>query len=97
MPTGPFSLVGFTTDRVQIAKLGTVPLRGGRPIHGRIMGARVRLEGGHWFLAIQVDGKPPRVYGAPSTDMLGVDVGLKAAVARSDGIITAARAICARA
>ena len=75
---------------MQIDKLGTAPLRGGRPIKGRVMGARIRLEGGHWFLAIQVDGKTPRVYGKPSTDMLGVDVGLKAAVARSDGVITAA-------
>ena len=76
--------------RVNLSKLGTMRVRGGRMPTGRILGARVRHSAGHWFLAIQFEGPPPRIYGKPSLPMLGIDVGLKASVARSDGVVTAA-------
>jgi putative transposase len=65
-------------------------IRGGRMPSGRILGARVRHSAGRWFLAVQFEGPPPREYGAPSEPVLGIDVGLKASVARSDGVVTAA-------
>jgi putative transposase len=76
--------------KLRIDKLGAIGLRGGREISGKVLGARIRLDVGSWFVAVQCEAPPPRVYGDPSTDMLGIDVGLKAAVARSDGVITTA-------
>jgi putative transposase len=77
-------------ERVTIDKLGEMRVRGGRMPTGRILGARVRHMAGHWYLAVQVEAPAPRVYGKPSESVIGVDVGLKAAVARSDGVITEA-------
>jgi putative transposase len=82
-----FKVVG---SKVVVGKLGEVGFRGGRGDLGRILGARVRHTAGQWHLAVQVEAPAPRVYDAPSAPILGVDVGLKASVARSDGVVTEA-------
>lgn len=76
--------------RVDIDKLGEMRVRGGRMPSGRILGARVRHSAGHWYLAVQFEAPAPREYGKPSEPVIGVDVGLKASVARSDGVVTEA-------
>lgn len=88
-PGGTFYLANtrFQVEdgRVAIDKLGSMRTRNGRPL-GEIKGARVRLQGGRWSIAIQHEAStPPRVLGKPSEAVIGVDVGVKALAARSDG------------
>jgi putative transposase len=95
LPSGAvyFANTRFKIDgqKVKLDKIGEMRFRSGREVTGRILGARVRHTAGHWWLAVQVEAPAvPRVYDAPSLPVLGVDVGLKAAVARSDGIVTPA-------
>jgi transposase len=71
--------------RVSIPKLGWIRVRNQRPL-GKIQSARVRLVGDRWFLAVQHEAEaPPRVLGAPSEPVIGVDVGVRTLAARSDG------------
>lgn len=77
-------------SRVKLSKLGEMRVRGGRMPSGRILSARVRHRAGRWFIAVQFEAPPPRVYGRPSETVLGVDVGLKASVVRSDGVAATA-------
>jgi putative transposase len=95
MPGGAFYVantrlaIDAETATVTLGKLGAMKVRGGRMPHGRVLGGRVRYAAGRWFLAVQFEGPPPRAYGKPSLPVLGIDVGLKASVARSDGVVTA--------
>lgn len=81
----------FTFDldrrRVRIGKLGEIGFRSGdRVPTGHILGARVRLEAGRWYLAVQMEAPPPRVFKAPTRDIIGVDVGVTTLASRSDGV-----------
>jgi hypothetical protein len=42
---------------------------------GTVQGAKVRLRGANWYLAIQFTGPPPRRFKQPSVDVIGLDVG----------------------
>lgn len=72
--------------RVKLPKFGWVKFRWTRPLGGTIRNATVLRDGGRWYISVCVEdgvtqvepnGKPP----------VGVDRGVKAAVATSDGCL----------
>lgn len=82
----------FTLDaasgRIQLPKLGWVRLRMSQPVEGALRNVSITREGSKWFAAIQVETSEtvPALGLAPT---LGVDLGLKAFAATSDGALVA--------
>lgn len=72
--------------RVKLPKLGWVRLRWSRPLGGQIRSATVSREGKHWFVSLLVDTGETEAgrHQKPET-AVGVDRGVVAAVATSDG------------
>jgi putative transposase len=73
--------------RAFLPKLGPVRFRTGRLPEGRVVGANVAWNGRAWELTVQceVDKAVPHV--APVADtVIGVDLGLKDLIVRSDGV-----------
>jgi putative transposase len=81
---------------VKVPKIGSIHLRQSREIIGRTKSATFKRDaGGHWYVSIiaefELPDRPPVVISA-ETDVVGVDVGLKAFLATSeDGEIDAPR------
>ena len=72
--------------RIRLPKLGWVRLRLSRPVAGQIRNVSLRQQAGHWYASIQV--QIPDV--APACGLaptLGIDLGLAAFAAGSDGQI----------
>ena len=71
---------------VVLPKIGRVALREALRWPGRIMGASVQREAGHWFLSVQVDVPEARARLARRADgVTGVDLGVMAAATLSTG------------
>ena len=73
--------------RVKLPKLGWVKFRQSRRLDGAVIrSATIARRGGHWFVSLLVeDGKTtPDAHAEPRT-AVGVDRGVAAAVATSDG------------
>ncbi|MEB3071970.1 RNA-guided endonuclease InsQ/TnpB family protein [[Mycobacterium] vasticus] len=76
-------------SRIKLPKLGWVKLRMSRPLTGDIIrSATLTREGRHWFISVLVDdGRlTPEAHPAPGT-AAGVDRGVVAAIATSDGAL----------
>jgi putative transposase len=70
--------------RIKLPKLGWLRLRLSQPVVGELRNATVRREGAKWFASIQVGTDATvEALGVPPT--LGIDVGLTAFAALSDG------------
>jgi putative transposase len=82
----------FTLDalnaRIKLPKLGWVRLRMSRPVEGALRNVTVTREGERWFVSIQVEQHQTmaKLGEAPT---LGIDVGLAAFAATSDGQLVA--------
>lgn len=63
---------------------GNIKMHGGRWPDGKIVSARIKQHAGVWTLSVQFDGvvQPTK---APTTDRIGIDLGLNALVALGDG------------
>jgi putative transposase len=74
--------------RVRLPKLGWVRFRMSRALDGTIRSATVRREGRHWFVSFLVeDGKStPDRHDVPGATV-GIDRGVAAAIASSDGAL----------
>ena len=73
--------------RVKLPKLGWVRFRQTRSLDGEtIRSATIRREGRHWFISLLVDDgrQAPKTHRAPQS-AIGVDRGVAAAIATSDG------------
>jgi putative transposase len=73
--------------RAFLPKLGTVRFRAGRLPEGRIAGANVAWNGRAWELTVQceMDDAVPEIVPEAAT-VIGVDLGLKDLLVRSDGV-----------
>lgn len=73
-------------QKALLPKLGQVRFRSGRHLEGRIVGGNVAWNGRAWELTVQceVDEEVPGVLPSAET-VIGVDLGLKELMARSDG------------
>ena len=74
---------------VKVPKIGVIRLRQSREIIGRTKSATFKRDAcGHWYVSIiaefELDDRPPVIISA-ETDVVGVDVGLKAFLATSEG------------
>jgi putative transposase len=88
-PHGPGITVerlGRKTGRIKLPKFGWVRFRWSRPPVGQIRSATVSRRGGRWYISILVeDGRTtPEQHAVPEA-AVGVDRGVAAAVATSDG------------
>ncbi|GAB3224177.1 RNA-guided endonuclease InsQ/TnpB family protein [Mycolicibacterium hippocampi] len=75
--------------RIKLPKLGWVKLRMSRPLAGEtIRSATLRREGRHWFISVLVDDarQTPEAHPVPGA-AVGVDRGVVAAIATSDGAL----------
>jgi putative transposase len=72
--------------KIKIPKLGWVRMREELRFSGKIMSATVSETAGHWFVSIAVDlGDQPRLMSKTKTQVVGVDLGIKALATVSDG------------
>jgi putative transposase len=72
-------------QRIQLPKLGWVRLRLSRDIEGVVRNVTVSREGARWYASIQTKGNEALAAGlAPS---LGIDLGVAAFAATSDGVL----------
>ena len=71
---------------IVLPKIGRVPLRETLRFTGKIMGATVRREAGHWFVSVQVELTASAASRSRAGDgVIGVDLGISAAVTLSTG------------
>lgn len=75
-------------SRIRLPKLGWVRLRMSQPVEGVLRNVSIAREGAKWFASIQVQTSQtvPALGVAPT---LGVDLGLAAFAATSDGLLVA--------
>jgi putative transposase len=74
--------------RVKLPKLGWMRMRQSRPVAGTLRNVSVTREGNKWFASIQVEsGTTVEALGVPPT--LGIDLGLTAFAATSEGELIA--------
>lgn len=78
--------LGRKWGQAKLPKLGWVRFRWSRAIGGQVRSATVSRDGGHWFVSFLVDdgATTPDKHVAPDSGV-GVDRGVAAAVASSDG------------
>ena len=76
---------GLDGRRVRTAKLGWVRIREELRFVGKILGARVGLRAGGWFISIRAD--LPDAVPETGTGIVGVDLGVKALMTCSDGTV----------
>ena len=74
-------------SRIKLPKLGWARLRLSRPVEGALKNASITREGAHWFCAIQVEVADVAPAGLAPT--LGIDLGLTAFAATSEGALIA--------
>jgi putative transposase len=79
---------GFRVEgkRVYLPKIGLVRFWKSRPIDGTIKNVTVSRTGKHWFVAFQVEMEFPEPV-HPSTAEVGIDLGIAAFAALSDGTL----------
>jgi putative transposase len=85
-PKIPIEWLNGKWARIRLPKLGWVRLRCSRPVGGVIRSATVSRDGKHWFVSLLVeDGKTVPERHAQPDAAIGVDRGVVATVATSDG------------
>jgi putative transposase len=72
--------------RVSLPGLGVLKLRRTEALAGRLRSITLRREAGAWYASITADGVPAPVSAPAVCEVIGVDVGLKDLVVRSDGV-----------
>jgi putative transposase len=73
-------------DRIYLPKLGWLRYRNSRAVPGDVCNATVSLSGGRWLVSIQTQRQDtPTIH--PSTDAVGVDVGVVRFATLSDGTV----------
>ena len=72
--------------RVSLPGLGVLKLRRTEALAGRLRSITLRREGGAWYASITADGIQAPVCAPAPREILGVDVGLKDWIVRSDGV-----------
>ena len=72
--------------RVSLPGLGVLKLRRSEDLLGRLRSVTLRCEVGAWYASITADGVPARAVPAPTRNALGIDIGLKDLIVRSDGV-----------
>ncbi len=77
---------GSRWARVSLPGLGVLKLRRTEALSGRLRSVTLRREGLAWYASITADGVQVPAVPAPSRSAIGVDVGLKDLVVRSDGV-----------
>lgn len=77
--------LGSKSGRVKLPVIGWVRLRGYRPAFGVIRAATVRRRGGHWFVSLMLLSDAPEA--APCSSSVGIDRGVVAFAATSDGTL----------
>lgn len=71
-------------DRMFLSKIGHVKVVSHRPLEGAVKTATVRkTASGKWFVCLSCEVEPKTL--PPSSEAVGVDVGLKSIIATSDG------------
>jgi putative transposase len=77
--------LGFRVDgrHLHLAKIGPVKIKLHRPIEGRIKTLTIKREGGKWFACFSCEVEPQPL--PPSTESIGLDVGLTHFATLSDG------------
>lgn len=80
--------LGRRVGRVKLPKLGWVRFRWSRPLGGSVRSATVRRDGNHWVASFLIDDghAPPDGHAQPGTGV-GIDRGVRVAVACSDGVM----------
>ena len=78
--------------RVSLPGLGALKLRRTEVLAGRLRSITLRREGLAWYASITADGVPAPVSAPAVCEVIGVDVGLKDLIVRSDGVRVAAPA-----
>lgn len=77
--------LGRKWGRLKLPKLGWVRFRWSRPIGGQIRSATVSFKAGFWYVSLLVEDGETRRERHASAAFVGVDRGVKVAVATSDG------------
>ena len=72
--------------RVILPGLGMLKLRRTEVLAGRLRSVTLRCEAGAWYASITADGVPAPVSAPAVCEAIGVDIGLKDLVVRSDGV-----------
>ena len=72
--------------RVGLPGLGTLKLRRTEALAGRLRSITLHREGGAWYASITADGVQAPACAPPARAVIGVDIGLKDLVVRSDGV-----------
>ena len=72
--------------RVSLPGLGTLKLRRTETLAGRLRSITLRREAGAWYASITADGIEAPAVPSPVLSALGVDIGLKDLIVRSDGL-----------
>jgi len=80
--TFPQSGFAFTNGKLKLSKIGEIKIRLHRPIEGEIKTLTVKRDGDKWYVSFSVECVPRRLH--PSTETIGVDVGLETFARLSD-------------
>ncbi len=81
--TYPQSGFGFQQGKLHLSKIGDVAIRLHRSIDGNIKTCTVRRINSKWFVCFSAEYEPELL--PPSTEAIGIDVGLKTFAALSNG------------
>lgn len=76
--------VDAANGRIKLPKIGWLRYRNSRTITGTPKNVTVSLHGGHWYISIQVEQNVPEPQ-HPSATCVGIDRGINALAAFSDG------------
>ena len=76
--------IQFDNRRIKLPKLGWIGFYKSQSILGTIRNVTVSRKAGDWYIAVQVDLSPPETRNEASK-ALGIDLGIKKFIARSDG------------
>ena len=77
---------GARWARVSLPGLGVLKLRRTEVLAGRLRSITLRREGGAWYASITADGVQAPACAPATRAAIGVDIGLKDLVVRSDGV-----------
>ena len=77
---------GARLARVSLPGLGTLKLRRTEVLAGRLRSITLRREAGAWYASITADGVHAPACAPATRAVIGVDIGLKDLVVRSDGV-----------
>jgi putative transposase len=76
------------TGRVYLRGIGSVRVSAHRPVEGRVKTIAVKREGRRWFLVLSCDDVPEKPLPGTGT-VVGIDMGITAFLATSDGALVA--------